>query len=209
MKLYNVSREAVETARWLPEGHTLISIGEENEPEGPKIGHLVAQGTPVLRLVFSDCHPGRERGAPKAMSPEEGQQILDFVEEHKANAKGFVVHCWAGVSRSSGIVLALHAIHGWPLPKGFWDASEPNTHVVGTLIKCAKIRETTGAGTGEENSYEATISGIESLAEARKWKEDFPSRCGLCGKPMRHNIPRLGNSGGFVHAETGDFGCGE
>jgi len=31
--------------------------------------------------------------------------------------------------------------------------------------------------------------------------------CGHCGKEMTHNVPRLGNSGGFVHKETGKFEC--
>jgi uncharacterized phage protein (TIGR01671 family) len=31
--------------------------------------------------------------------------------------------------------------------------------------------------------------------------------CGNCGKEMSHNVPRLGDSGGFVHKETGKFEC--
>lgn len=31
--------------------------------------------------------------------------------------------------------------------------------------------------------------------------------CGNCGNEMGHNVPRLGDSGGFVHKETGMFEC--
>lgn len=36
---------------------------------------------------------------------------------------------------------------------------------------------------------------------------DNQMTCGECGKEMRHNVPRLGDSGGFVHADTGSFLC--
>lgn len=32
--------------------------------------------------------------------------------------------------------------------------------------------------------------------------------CGLCGKAMRPNVPRLGWEAGGVHADTGQFDCG-
>ena len=31
--------------------------------------------------------------------------------------------------------------------------------------------------------------------------------CGHCGKKMRHNCPRIGDEGGFVHDDTGEFYC--
>jgi hypothetical protein len=31
--------------------------------------------------------------------------------------------------------------------------------------------------------------------------------CEKCGHAMRHNVPRLGDAAGFVHAATGDFLC--
>lgn len=32
--------------------------------------------------------------------------------------------------------------------------------------------------------------------------------CGHCFKAMRHNVPRLGAAGGWVHADTGYVLCG-
>ncbi len=32
--------------------------------------------------------------------------------------------------------------------------------------------------------------------------------CANCNRPMRHNVPRLGASAGWVHADTGRFECG-
>jgi hypothetical protein len=31
--------------------------------------------------------------------------------------------------------------------------------------------------------------------------------CAWCKKPMRHNVPRLGATGGWVHAENGSLTC--
>jgi hypothetical protein len=31
--------------------------------------------------------------------------------------------------------------------------------------------------------------------------------CGACGLPMRHNVPGLGDAGGWVHAYSGQFSC--
>ena len=33
-------------------------------------------------------------------------------------------------------------------------------------------------------------------------------KCQLCGDTMRHNVPRLGDSGGFVHDKTSQYQCG-
>jgi len=33
--------------------------------------------------------------------------------------------------------------------------------------------------------------------------------CVKCEKPMRHNVPRLGDSAGYVHSDTGSPVCAE
>lgn len=35
----------------------------------------------------------------------------------------------------------------------------------------------------------------------------WPPTCMNCGKAMRYNVPRMGASGGFVHADTGSLTC--
>jgi hypothetical protein len=35
-----------------------------------------------------------------------------------------------------------------------------------------------------------------------------PPYCMKCGKAMRSNVPRMGDAGGFVHADTGSLVCG-
>ena len=37
--------------------------------------------------------------------------------------------------------------------------------------------------------------------------DDQEPTCGHCGKKMRHNCPRIGDEGGFVHGDTGEFYC--
>ena len=51
---------------------------------------------------------------------------------------------------------------------------------------------------------------ISKEDEAEIKREENPSptmTCGHCGKKMAHNVPRLGDAGGFVHKETGKFEC--
>jgi len=38
-------------------------------------------------------------------------------------------------------------------------------------------------------------------------KADENGCCPICKEPMKHNIPRMGDAGGFVHTKTGSFKC--
>lgn len=37
----------------------------------------------------------------------------------------------------------------------------------------------------------------------------YENQCAKCGGEMIHNVPRIGSDGGFIHAATGQFLCGE
>lgn len=39
--------------------------------------------------------------------------------------------------------------------------------------------------------------------------KSYPGVCMECGEPMRHNVPRLGPDGGYIHAKTGRFSCAD
>jgi predicted protein tyrosine phosphatase len=194
VKLHNVPVYAIENALWLPEGHILISIGEEDDSPQPKIEHLRAQGIPILSLRFSDVNAdvSNQRGTYHPLSKVQAHEILAFVEGHK-DAQGLIVHCAGGISRSAGIVLALSILHGWKLPAGFWAVSEPNTHITGLLLQCAL------GPTELQSSFDKS----ESIQEARRWRLPKNGVCADCKEPMKFNVPRLGPDGGFVHSETG------
>ena len=51
-----------------------------------------------------------------------------------------------------------------------------------------------------------TREGIEKQILDPK-RQEFPTTCGLCEDEMTHNVPRLGQAGGFVHKDTGKFEC--
>jgi len=46
-----------------------------------------------------------------SVTKADGRKIIDFVEKNKNNVDHFVVHCNAGISRSSGIAAALSKIY--------------------------------------------------------------------------------------------------
>jgi uncharacterized phage protein (TIGR01671 family) len=48
----------------------------------------------------------------------------------------------------------------------------------------------------------------EDEAEIKREEKPSPTMtCGHCGKEMAHNVPRLGDAGGFIHKGTGKFEC--
>lgn len=61
---------------------------------------------------------------------------------------------------------------------------------------------------GLRNDEKHTLTDAEVEELKRKTAADGISRCLGCGKEMRHNVPRLGAAGGYVHADTGSPLCG-
>jgi hypothetical protein len=51
-----------------------------------------------------------------------------------------------------------------------------------------------------------TKEGIEKQIPDTK-KPELRTTCGLCGEEMSHNVPRIGEAGGFTHKETKKFEC--
>jgi predicted protein tyrosine phosphatase len=111
----------------------LISINEEYEPLYPL--KLDRESENVLTLRFTDItapltHEG-EMYHP--ISAEDAFKILKFIDKHLT--KDFIVHCAAGVSRSSAICLYLHIMHSYVLKDNFWLSSSPNCYVLGMLMR--------------------------------------------------------------------------
>ena len=59
--------------------------------------------------------------------------ILNFINLNKD--KNFIINCHAGISRSSAVCLYLNMIYGHELKPRFWEISEPNAFIIGSLIK--------------------------------------------------------------------------
>lgn len=161
VKLINVPGYTVEEAKDLPQGSILISIQEEYGPP-PDIGHITC---PILAIQFSDITEILETENGNDLHPltkEQATQILEFVEFHEKTAELCIVHCAAGISRSAAIVLSLHTLYDWPLPKEFWRLSSPNPSTLGTLITTAKH------GCLEE--------GPNAIQSARSWRKPPPPK---------------------------------
>lgn len=85
-----------------PKFWNVISIFDPTDPPPPFQG-----ARQVLRLSFYDVDDGEwaaEAGARAVQSPDL-EQVLTFVDEHPGEA--MLIHCRAGVSRSTAVALAL------------------------------------------------------------------------------------------------------
>lgn len=82
----------------------LISIQGISEPEAKfnKNPHIKA----ICRQRFNDV----DFGENFCISPDNGDRIIAFVNNHLDDADTIVVHCEAGISRSAGVAAALMLI---------------------------------------------------------------------------------------------------
>lgn len=129
MQIKVMSRAEVQTYN-PPDGAVVISI---NEPHGKGIpqAHLADNYSAYLRLYFDDAEPTFYAVAG-AHYMEEGhaEEVVKFLRDYK-DAPELVIHCFAGISRSTGTALAALEILGaseevirageksWPLHNRF------------------------------------------------------------------------------------------
>lgn len=116
----------------LPNDFVLISVNEEYEDLRPL--KLDRKNERILTLVFSDvtgdaAHPNGRIHHP--ISEAQALEVIKFCAKYKD--KHFLVHCAAGVSRSSAICLYISRTYGHSLRPNFWDVSHPNYQVIGRL----------------------------------------------------------------------------
>ena len=66
----------------------------------------------ILRLKFDDVTAQSNWGRDYVLfSPEQARQVLDFAKAMWPKASIIHIHCWAGISRSSGTAAALSKIY--------------------------------------------------------------------------------------------------
>lgn len=70
---------------------------------------------------------------------EHAESIIEFAERHKNDQGKIIVHCHAGVSRSSGVATALCEMYGIPAATIFNDHPniQPNRHILKIIYKQA------------------------------------------------------------------------
>ena len=127
----------------LPQNAFFICIhntaGENNKP------YFKQDHPNVLRLWFDDCSEDRNgillSGEPyteTAMTPEQAQQVYDFLVQQKEAGRGIgVVHCAAGVSRSGAVGVFAADFFGVDKRefKQLNQNIQPNPHILSLLNK--------------------------------------------------------------------------
>jgi predicted protein tyrosine phosphatase len=135
LSCHNISALEIASMKKLPPNWKCISVNEEYSGYYP-IGFEKGNESRILRVRFSDVtYPIKKAGFDHTFNPISGdtvQLIRNFVEENKDH--NFLLHCQAGVSRSSAICLYIHIAYGHNLRENFWQVSRPNKYVLGALL---------------------------------------------------------------------------
>lgn len=117
-----------------PDPHIIISITDNRSEFAEIDSNDNCLG--ILRLKFGDVesHSFAEACGVTLFNAEQARSILGFVNAHYDDIETIIVNCDAGISRSSGVALALHRIYNIRPDDIHKNARfHPNFHVVNTL----------------------------------------------------------------------------
>ena len=118
----------------LPDNTVLISVNDEYG-DLPQFKFPTNDGS-VLHVRFADICCGRTRKQDgnliKPISNPTAKNIVEYIAMNKD--KNFLIHCHAGVSRSSAIAMYIHLKYGHSLKENYWLLSEPNKFLLGALF---------------------------------------------------------------------------
>jgi predicted protein tyrosine phosphatase len=130
VKAWNISQQHAEEIFALPPRTVMISITGEY---APRASLNIPDDSRLLRVAFADIRADSIIDGKMHHVIQEGtvRKILRFTRDNKD--KDFIVHCRAGISRSSAICLYLHMMYGHDLKSLFWENSAPNEFVLGAL----------------------------------------------------------------------------
>lgn len=100
-----------------------------------------------LLLQFDDIYPGQAldaQGFPRLceMKAEDAERVADFVNRWWGEVAAIVVHCHAGLSRSTGVAAAIRSHHAQDQRDLFETPRSPNRHCL-ELVRDALGREGT------------------------------------------------------------------
>lgn len=123
------------------EPYVVISLTDTfaDQPELPQCPELRER----LALHFDDVYP-EQCLDPNGlrlfceMSPEDARQIADFVQKWWSNVATIVVHCHAGLSRSTGVAAAIRSHHGLDERDLFEQPRSPNRHCLALVTEALK-----------------------------------------------------------------------
>lgn len=115
-----------------------ISIRDYDSPRVKLPSSKFCKGR--ARLAFDDVVPvpGLRFGAP--MMPQQAVALVEFVQEYQDQVDQILVNCIAGISRSSGVALALSMAMNGGDPQAIANNARyaPNPRVVKEIIRAWK-----------------------------------------------------------------------
>jgi predicted protein tyrosine phosphatase len=134
MQIYVYSRLGLEAARPHEVPHVIISItsAPTDRARLPENEHTLA----VLRLGFPDYDtPSLAFPDSELFSVAQARQIWATVVEHRAAAQRILVHCEAGISRSSAVAAAVARFLGEDEQEFLGGKYHPNARVYRMLVE--------------------------------------------------------------------------
>jgi predicted protein tyrosine phosphatase len=133
--IYTMSRAGAEAFTW-PEPFAMISITDPgSEPISLTQRNLVAR----LQLQFWDLlsQPDDDR---QVFGSEMAETVLDFVKSGCGGVTMLVIHCEAGISRSTGLANALGRVFGVDVRHQNAEFLNPNQLVIRLVLEEAERR---------------------------------------------------------------------
>jgi len=136
VEIYVYSRRGLEAATPHEVPHIIISI--TSAPTDKATLPTNKETLAVLRLAFPDYDtPSEAFPESELFSRTQAMQIWETVLRHRRNAQRVIVHCEAGISRSSAVAAALSRVFVGNEKEFFTGKYSPNMRVYRMLIEAA------------------------------------------------------------------------
>jgi predicted protein tyrosine phosphatase len=134
MDIFVYSRSALEAVKPHEVPHVIISITSSPDDVAPLRPNKMCQG--VLRLSFPDAEePSNLYAEADLFSREHARKIWTFTQQHLTQIERIIVHCDAGVSRSSAVAGALARVLNNNDSEFFGGRYRPNRRVYRILVE--------------------------------------------------------------------------
>lgn len=137
LQAINIPGILAQEIKELPENTVIISIQEEY---GDLFKLKIPINEKILTVRFSDVHCGTDKEG-KIHNPiniKIAREIVEFINKNKQS--NFIIHCQAGIARSSAIAMYISLLYGHSLKENFWQVSNPNVSVLGMLFVATYLK---------------------------------------------------------------------
>ncbi len=134
MEIFVYSRSGLDAARPHEVPYVVISITSHPDDVARLRANKLCLG--VLRLSFPDAEAPSERFREgELFSSAHAVQIWAFVDQYRSDVVRVLIHCDAGVSRSSAVAAALARVLNGDDAEFFGGRYQPNMRVYRTLLE--------------------------------------------------------------------------